>query len=81
VDVVDRKFWVDHNDVERTRDQSDRRERGKRVVRQFGVKAWVDRMRERRHQQRISVGRARRDRGATDDRTGAWLVLNNDRLT
>jgi hypothetical protein len=80
LDVVDRQARVDDDDIERARHQGDRRKGAERIVRQLGIERRIDRVGERRHQQRVAVWGARRHRGGADDGAGARLVLDDDRL-
>ena len=77
-DRFDRGLGIDHDDIERARHQRDGCKILVRIVRQFGVQAWIDRIGERAHQQRIAVGVADRDGLGSDDGPCPRLVLDHD---
>ena len=77
-DGAKRRFWIDDDDVGRTRDQCDGRKILVRVERQFGVQARIDGMGKRPHQQRVAIAFGGRDRLRADNGARARLVFDDD---
>ena len=76
---LNRRLGIDYDDIEGTRNQRDGREILVRVVGQFGIQAWIDRVGERPHQQRVAIRLAGCDGLGSDDGPRARFVLDNDR--
>jgi hypothetical protein len=72
------EFGLTHDDIERARDQRDRRKILVRIVGQLRIQARIDRIGEGSHQQRVAIRIAGRDRLGADDGPGPRLVLDHD---
>jgi hypothetical protein len=73
---------IDHERVGTLADQRDRREIADRMKRQLRIQAVIDGVRaDRRHHDRITVGRAFRGQFSRDIAAGASAIVDHERLT